>query len=196
MTYVLRRIRVHRPALMILLAMTGGVVGCHEDENARVVKVAQQAADRQAKQNEEMVRLNREVAEGTKRLVEDGAAARRELVAIQREIQAERTEIGRHRDTLEEERKTIARQRHTVSLLAPIITGCAVLLTVTVLGVFCWSLLFGLRREEHSHEVFSELLVDQLNSRHPTLLSGPEDHRTRRSFLTADRTAYNPHVEP
>ncbi len=68
----------------------------------------------------------------------------------------------------------MARQRRTVSLLAPIITGCAVLLAVTVLGVFCWSLLFGLRREESSHEVLSELLVGELNLLHPTPLSGPE----------------------
>ena len=192
----LRKIRVSRPAWMILIAMLGGLVGCDEDENARVAAVAQQAADRQAQQNEEMARLNREVAEGTRRLVEDGAEARRELAAIQRELQAERTEIGRHRDALEEERKTMARQRRTVSLLAPIITGCAVLLTVTVLGVFCWSLLFGLRREERSHEALSELLVDQLNSRHPTLLSGPEDHRSSRSFLTTDRTSSNLPVAP
>jgi len=44
MTYLLGRIRVRRPALMILLAMLGGLVGCDEDENARVAQVATQAA--------------------------------------------------------------------------------------------------------------------------------------------------------
>ena len=73
---------------------------------------------------------------------------------------------------------------------------CALLLTVTVLGVFCWSLLFGLRREEPSHEALSDLLIDELHSRHPTLLPMPEDHHTDPSFLTADRTAYNPQLEP
>ena len=195
MTY-LRKIRVRRPALMILIAMMGGLTGCDEDENARVAKVATQAAERQAKQNEEMARLNREVAEGTKRLIEDGAAARRELTAIQRELQAERVEIGRHRDVLEEERKEMARQRRTVSLLAPIITGCAVLLAVTVLGVFCWSLLFGLRREDSSHEVLSELLVDELNLLHPTLLSGPEHGPNHRSALQSHHQGCSLPLDP
>ncbi len=75
MTTYLRRVSVRRPALMILLVMIGAVVGCHEDENTRVAKVATQAADRQPMQNEEMARLNLEVAEGTKRLVEDGGVA-------------------------------------------------------------------------------------------------------------------------
>ena len=195
MTY-LRKISVRRPALMILIAMMGGLAGCDEDENARVAEIATQAAERQAKQNEEMARLNREVAEGTKRLIEDGAEARREMAAIQRELQAERGEIGRHRDALEEERKTMARQRRTVSLLAPIITGCAVLLAVSVLGVFCWSLLFGLRREDTSHEVLSELLVDELTLRHPTLLPGPEHDANRPTSLAADRTECNLPFDP
>ncbi len=196
MKYLRKIIPVSRPAWMVLFAMLGGLAGCDDDENARVAKVATQAADRQAQQNEEMARLNREVAEGTKRLIEEGAEARRELTTVQRELQAERAEIGRHRDALEEERKTMARQRRTVSLLAPIITGCAVLLTVTVLGTFCWSLLFGLRGEERSHEDLSELLVEQLNSLRPDLLSGPEHDPNQRSPLTTYQAGGPLPIEP
>ena len=57
---------------LILLAVLA-TIGCEEDENARVAKVAIEAAKQQAELNQEMSRLNREVASGTKRLVEANA---------------------------------------------------------------------------------------------------------------------------
>ena len=164
------------PRILIGLTLTGVVIalvgGC--DDDARVAAVAERAAERQADQNEEVVRLNREVAEGTRRLVEADAKAREELVAAQRDLQTERAEIDSQRDALEEERKQMARQRRTVSLWAPIVTGLAALVAVAMLGAFCWSLLFGLQREDDPHEVLSELLVEELTSPRPVLLAGPK----------------------
>ena len=152
------------------LTLSGAVIalvgGC--DDDARVAATAERAAERQASQNEEVVRLNREVAEGTRRLVEADAQAREELAAAQRELHKERAEINTHRDALEEERKQMARQRQTVSLWAPVVTGLASLLAITALGVFCWSLLFGLRHEDDPHEALSELLVSELLVEEPT----------------------------
>jgi len=174
------------PRGLIGLTLIGVVIaplgGC--DDNARVAAVAERAAERQAAQNEEVVRLNREVAVGTRRLVEADARAREELAVAQRELQTERAEINTQRDALEEERKEIARQRRTVSLWAPVVTGLATLVAVAVLAAFCWSLLFGLRREDDPHEVLSELLVDELTSPRPVLLAGPKrDHAEPRPEL-------------
>ena len=92
------------PRIPILLAVTVILVtGCEENgnENGRVAKVAVEAAERQAEQNREMVRLNRETAEGTKRLVEADAEARKELTEMQHDLQAEQAEVGEQRDQLE-----------------------------------------------------------------------------------------------
>ena len=56
---------------VILLTLITLLNGCDSDE--RVVRIATEAADRQAEQNHELVQLNREVAEGTRRLVEADA---------------------------------------------------------------------------------------------------------------------------
>ena len=150
-------------------AVVALIVGC--DENRRVAETAERAAERQAAQNEEVVRLNREVAEGTRRLVEADAEARQELAVAHRELQSEQAKIATQRDALEEERKAMARERRTVSLWGPVVTGLASLLAITTLGVFCWSLLFGLRHESDPHEALSELLVTELTAPRPMLLS-------------------------
>ena len=85
-----------RPFLTILAtAALVTVTGC--DENARVARVAQEAADRQADQNKELARLSRETAEGTKRLVGADAETRKELASLQRDLQAAASEVGRQR---------------------------------------------------------------------------------------------------
>ena len=112
----------------ILLAVTVILVtGCEENgnENSRVAKVAVEAAERQAKQNAEMARLSRETAEGTKRLVEADAQARKELTEMQHDLQAEQAEVGEQRDQLEAERKEIAGQRRAESMLGLTLKGCA-----------------------------------------------------------------------
>jgi hypothetical protein len=160
------------PRKLLALTLIGTLIalaaGC--DEDRRVAAVAERAAERQAAQNEEMARVNREVAEGTRRLVEADAQARKELAAAQRQLQEEQAKIGTQRDALETERKEMAQQRRTVSLLAPIITGCAALLAVGLLGAFCWSLLFGLRREDDAHDELSMLLLDEITTPGPKRL--------------------------
>jgi hypothetical protein len=49
-------------SVMLIVLAVVATAGC--DDDTRVAKVATEAADRQAKQNEEMVRLNREVIPG------------------------------------------------------------------------------------------------------------------------------------
>lgn len=65
---------------LILLAILPTIAGCRGD----VVEIAREAADRQASQNTEMIRLNREVAAGTERLVEADAQSLRSLLLAYR----------------------------------------------------------------------------------------------------------------
>ena len=104
--------------LIIVLAPLATIPlgGCDEDE--RLTRMATEAADRQAAQNQEMSRLNREVAEGTKRLVEANAQTQKELAALQHDLQADQAEIGRQRDLLETERKQVAAARRRDPIIA------------------------------------------------------------------------------
>lgn len=151
---------------MILLSLI--VAGCDEDE--RVAEVATEAADRQAAQNQEIVRLNREVAEGTRRLVEADAEARRDIVEVHKDLQGERGDLNEQRNLLETERKEIAHQRRTQSMLVPVAQAVGgVLLAAVVIG-FCWTLLFGLRRHDQSDAQLTELLVHDIVSERPIVL--------------------------
>lgn len=98
--------------------------GC-ETESDRIARLATQAADRQAAQNEELTKLNREVAAGTKRLVEQDAAARKELASLQRDIQSERTQLSGGWNDLESQRRQIAKHRRTESAVAAAFRGTA-----------------------------------------------------------------------
>jgi len=131
-------------AALIALAIIS-LVGCDEDE--RLARLSEKAADRQASQNQEMTKLNREVAEGTKRLVKADAESRKELVSLQRDLQAEQSEIGHQRDQLETERKQIAQQRRRDPIIANAITGLGVLLACLAPLLLCWYLLRGVRDE-------------------------------------------------
>ena len=153
------------PILLAIAAIT--MTGC--DENERVAKVATEAAERQAEQNVEMAQLNREVAEGTKRLVAADAEARKDLAKMQHDVQAEQAKVSAQRDLLEAERQEIASQRRTESMLGPIFEICSIAAVgVAVIG-FCWCLLFGLSQDD-ADETLGELLVEELVSDSPTIL--------------------------
>lgn len=146
------------------------IVGC-EREDERLAQLAREAANQQSAQNTEMARLNREVAEGTRRLVESDAQAREELLAAQRDLQSQQEQIGLARDALEAERREWAQQRQTESVFAPILgTLGMALLALLPLGL-CWYLLHGLSRVEEQQ--IGELLIEDLIAEEPKLLSPP-----------------------
>jgi hypothetical protein len=150
--------------LLLLIAVTAS---CSPEE--RVVEIATQAADRQAQQNQEMSRLNREVAQGTRQLVDADAQAREKFAEVHQQLQGERAELGQQWNALEAERKEIAQQRRSESMAVPIAQAIGVLLLVTVLIGFCWSLLFGSQKSEANAEL-GELLIHELSSDQPLLL--------------------------
>ena len=150
-------------ALVAILLVTG----CDGDD--RLARMATESAARQAEQNRELVRLNREVAEGTKLLVDADSRSREELVALQRDLQAEQAEIGGQRDSLERERKALAQERQRDSVLAAVLVGLGESLVGALPLILCWYLLHGLRHES-GDEGLAELLVEEIASEQPKLL--------------------------
>ena len=118
------------------------ISGCDD----RVAQVAREAADRQAQQNTEMARLNKEVASGSHQLVEADARARKEIVGVHHDLQGERQRLASGWDDLERERQQIASERRTESMLVPAAEIVGTVLVVSLLLGFCWYLLAAARR--------------------------------------------------
>ncbi len=153
------------PLTALIIAL---LCGC--DDDARLARMAETAADRQAEQNSEMARLNREVAEGTRRLVEADADSRKDLVALQQELQSEQAMVGHQRDLLESERREIADQRLRESTLAPILEDLGPLLVCTLVLVFCAFLVCGLNSDKGESDAVTEILIEDIVAERPTLL--------------------------
>jgi hypothetical protein len=164
-------------------------VGCGEQHHYReVAEVAQQAADRQAQQNTEMAQLNRDVVDGTRRMVAADAVARKDIITVHQGIQDERAGLKDGFDALEAERKEIAGERRTESILVPAAkaTGMAVV-AVVVVG-FCWALLFGLRRSNTTDAELTELLIHDLARDEPRHLRGASTQPALESRSAANRS--------
>ncbi|MCE9555403.1 MAG: hypothetical protein K8T91_18795 [Planctomycetes bacterium] len=162
----------NRLILIMATVLILPAVGCESDD--QVARVATQAADRQAQQNIQQVQLHREVAAGTKKLVEADAQARKDLIAAQQHLQVQQAEVGRNRDQLEVERQAIAQQRQTVSLWTPLLQGLGIVLVAALALGLCWCLLFGLRSDDNGSQELSELLVMELAAEEPRVLLGSQ----------------------
>lgn len=142
-----------RRTKIVVLAALLMASGC-SDENARVAQVAIDAAQRQAEQNQEMSQLNREIAAGTKRLVESRAEADQHWQAMQQSIHNQWNE-------LEAERRQQARARQRDSLQAPALMTLGVLLVCALPLLVCWQLLIGLGKDTEDAAV-TQLLLDEM----------------------------------
>jgi hypothetical protein len=167
--------------------------GCEEDE--RLARMAKDATERQAQQNQEVVRLNREVAEGYKRLVEADAQARQETIALQKELvardaegrkqlnalaqktqeaaQQERATLDLGKQTLEDERRQIATQRHRDPLIAAAISALGVTLACLLPLVIAIYALRLARQRDPGDGDLAELLTYELARGEPTFLFPP-----------------------
>jgi hypothetical protein len=158
-----------RNALLAVLGLCL-LAGCDEkDQYKQVAEVAREAADRQAQQNDEMVRLNREVVEGTRQMIEADTAARKDAMVVQREIQAERVTLNDGFDKLEGERQQIAQERRTESMLVPAFEKIGGALVAIAVVVLCLVLLIGQRNTDASDAELNELLICDLASEQPQL---------------------------
>jgi hypothetical protein len=83
------------------------------NESEQVAQIALRDAERQSKQNEQLLSLHGKVAEGARDLVAADSASRATLAQVHQDIQGERVQLGQQRDLLESDRRTIASQRRT-----------------------------------------------------------------------------------
>lgn len=82
--------------MIVLMAACSVLTGCDEDK--RLAEMANENAQRQAAQNEEMAHLNREIAEGSKRFVAANAEANDKLLTTQQKLDEQRSQIdGEHK---------------------------------------------------------------------------------------------------
>lgn len=153
---------------MLTLTATALIGGCSEDQ--RLARMAQDSVEQQKSQNQEMTRLNREVAEGVKRLVESENEARQELTSLQRDIQGQQSDTSRQRDQLEIDRKQLAGERYRESLLAPILSHVGLLVVCALPLVLAGYLLHVWRSESQDDIAIGELLIEELVSEQPQLL--------------------------
>ncbi len=162
---------MHNRTFVILVITAATILtasGC-EDENSRLVSMAEKQLARQEKEASRAHELQREVAEGSRRLVEADAEARRELITVQRELQSERSELGRQRDQLEAERRDLAERRHLDPVIAEAIFGMGTMLACLLPLILCWYLL---QRPSTSADdsVVAEHLLEELIVSRPLLL--------------------------
>ncbi|HEX3654524.1 MAG TPA: hypothetical protein VHV55_01890 [Pirellulales bacterium] len=139
----------------VLIALAILIAGCDEEELARQ---ANEYAARQAEQNQQITKLNEQVTEGTKRLVESDAQMRQDFLVA-------------HRD-LESERKQIATQRHRDPIVANALLDAA-LLVACVLPIVLAIYVVRNAGEQSPDDGLAELLVQEFASEEPMLLPRP-----------------------
>jgi hypothetical protein len=156
-------------AIRTILTLTSVAITVGCDESRRLAEQAARNTEMQASQNHEMARVNREVAEGSRRLVAADAEARRQVLAIQKDLQTERQQIAVGRDALEAERQQMAAQRHRDPVVAAAITNTGIILACLLPLALCGYLLHSLCGRS-SEEAIGDVLLMDLVSESPLLL--------------------------
>jgi len=152
--------------LVILLMLV--IVGCTNNDD-RLVEMAREHAARQAESQRQMTDLQKQVAEGSRQLVESDAKAREKLTALQNDLRTDQATIGHQRDQLEDDRREIAAQRHRDPIIAAVIMDIGIILACLLplaLGVY---VLRAACRPGESDSAVAELLVQELVASEPRL---------------------------
>jgi hypothetical protein len=149
--------------------MLATATGC-KDEKRQLAELAERSMERQAMQNEWMARLQQEVAQGSRQLVEADAAARQAATDMQGRLQAERAEVNRQRDLLSAERGQVEARRLRDPLIASAVMQVGIVLACIAPLALCWLLL---RRpaEPASDMVIAETLLEDMVAPRPLLLA-------------------------
>jgi thiol:disulfide interchange protein len=140
--------------LLILAPLLVATSGCESDD-ARLARVSQEAAARQAEQNREMARV-----------VESQQA-------LQQGIDAERGHLDQQRTVLEDERRAIATERVRDPIIANALIGAVILAACVLPILLAFFVLRGAHQAEPDDAALSELLVQELVAEEPLLLPRP-----------------------
>ena len=153
------------PTILLLLA----ILGCNNSDD-RLVELSREHAVRQAETQRQMIDLQKEVAEGSRQLVQSDAKAREELTGLQRNLRSDQAEIHHGRDQLETERREIAAQRYRDPIVAAILTDIGIVLACMLPLVLCGYVLWSAYRAGESDSAVAELLVQEMVASEPRLL--------------------------
>ncbi len=123
--------------LMILIA-----IGCSSDENSKLAQMAADYADRQTTQSQRVLEIQKELATGSRNLVEADALARKEMAVIQRAFQTERLQLAQSYDQLELERRSIAAERNRAPIVAASITNIGMIFVCLLPLLLCLMLIY------------------------------------------------------
>jgi hypothetical protein len=132
------------------------LAGCGDE---RAVKIATEAADRQAKQNDQIARI-----------VNEETAFRQQAAKLQNDLRADQAAIARERDQLETERRQLAGQREWAVFYTPLLETIGVVAVVVAILLYCSFVVYGLRRDNGGDREVTELLLNDLVSLQPVLL--------------------------
>ena len=121
----------------------------------------------QAETNQEMVRLNREVAQGISQLTKENAEFRKEALALQKQLNTQRAEIIVKQEQLDTERRQILLHD---PLIAKAITHVGITLACLLPVGLCWFLLKRPPSVELD-SVVNDLLLEDLTSVQPVLIT-------------------------
>ena len=145
----------HHPVKILAIALVIFASGC-DNRDERLT----QLAEMQSRQNEDMSTLHREVASGSRQLIEAQAASTDKLLAMQGELQQQHTQ-------LELERRMIAGQRQRESLLVPLVSGLGAIL-LALLPLFVCARLLRQIRDEPAETELSSLLLEEFLAAEPS----------------------------
>lgn len=155
----MKRRQLWKPVLILICLAT--LTGCHDEVN----EVAREAADRQAAQNTEMMRLNREVAHGVEQMVTSDAASRRDLLAAQQQLQTYAGELAHQFERLEEQRAEYSRERYRTLNLTDALRGSGALLAGILALAIVRQLLATARQDEGGWLLAEEYLLAATENR-------------------------------
>jgi hypothetical protein len=148
------------------------MAGC-ESQDRRLADYAQRATEQQARQNERMAqqsetvtRQSQELVSAAHDLVEQDAAARRELIRaqenLQQKIHEERTGVDRQREQLEVERKSAAKAAIREPLIAQSIFTIGIIVAALLPLLVTALALWRLSDQTPADELLSDGLLEGL----------------------------------
>lgn len=157
--------------LLILPALLTAGCGSKDD---RLVNMAQEHEKRQAEQSQQMARMQHEVAEGARKLVEEDAKAREALTNMQDKLRSDQATIGTQRDALEADRREIASQRNRDPIVAASIMQVGLYVACLLPLILAGYLVYATRHTASADDaIVTEFLVTDIAAAHPLLLGPP-----------------------
>ena len=144
--------------LLALGAILLSVGGCGED--ARVVRLFQEAADRQAAQNVALARVADAAARGAHELVAADAAAREASIRLQGEIQTERRRLDEGWRALRSQERDLASARRRDSALTTAVRGTGIVLVALLALALAWFILVPARHDDGQADLLDWIAIE------------------------------------